>query len=175
MVEEKKKSMSELETLRRKRHETTPEQRRRQRARCRAGSNGICYQDPCNNLEQKNWRFLMMNEPGRIVKLSFRPHMDQWNESGRKCRTTRLEKKAEPEDVFFRRGICYQITWVLPMTLVQAVCGEWSKEGYSSRPEFVAELMDIYPELTCDNAVGRIVWVYHYHKWGHIGADRRKL
>ena len=117
----------------------------------------------------------MMNEPGRTVKLSFRPHMDQWNESGRKCRTTRLEKKAESGDVFFRRGICYQITWVLPMTLVQAVCGEWSKEGYSSRPEFVAELMDIYPELTCDNAAGRIVWVYHYHKWGHIGADRRKL
>lgn len=114
MVEEKRKSMSELETLRRKLHETTPEQRRRQRARCRAVSNGICYQDPCNNLEQKNWRFLMMNEPGRIVKLSFRPHMDQWNESGRKCRTTRLEKKAELGDVFFRHGICYQITWVNP-------------------------------------------------------------
>ncbi len=53
MVEKKRKSMSELETLRRKRHDTTPEQRRQQRARYRAVCNGTCYQDPCNNPEQK--------------------------------------------------------------------------------------------------------------------------
>ena len=53
MTERTRKSMSELETLRRKRHDTTPEKRRQQRARYRAAGNGTRYIDPCNNPEQK--------------------------------------------------------------------------------------------------------------------------
>lgn len=117
----------------------------------------------------------MINELGTTIRLSFRPHLDAWNESGRKYCTTRLEKKADTGDVFFRRGICYRVTGVTPMTLIQAVCGEWSKEGYVSRQEFVSELMDIYPEIRNNKTAGKIVWVHYYRKWGHFGADRRKL
>ena len=107
----------------------------------------------------------MINKLGTTTRLSFRPYMDTWNESGRKYCTTRLEKKADTGDALFRCGICYRVTGVNPMTLIQAVCSEWSKEWYLSRQEFVSELIGIYPELRNNKTAGKIVCVHYYRKW----------
>lgn len=95
-----------------------------------------------------------------IVTIRFRPALSAMNAAGTKTRTTRIERKGNPGDIFFDAGICYRLIRVEQMEIGEALRG-WNEEGYSRLYDMARELLDIYGSRLS----GRKLWVHWYTKW----------
>ena len=85
-----------------------------------------------------------------LIKLKFSPEMEELVLQGKKCCTTRDEKKGEIGDIFRVKDRLYRILQVDECDLEYASVMAPS-EGFESDVEFIDTILEIYPELcSCD-------------------------
>jgi len=93
-----------------------------------------------------------------LIKLKFSPEMEELILQGKKCCTTRDEKKGEEGDVFRVGNRIYRIIQI-DKRMHPYECSDFKIEGFESWKELKSELERIYPhiikQVECIADIGR--------------------
>lgn len=87
-----------------------------------------------------------------LINLKFSPEMEELILQGKKCCTTRDEKKGEAGDLFVVGTRVYRIIQINECDLNYASVMA-NAEGFNNDIEFEDCIMDIYPDLSLDSTV----------------------
>lgn len=109
-----------------------------------------------------------------LIKLKFSPEMEELVLQGKKCCTTRDEKKGEVGDVFRVKDRLYRIILV-SLYDVSSIPILYQLEGFEFIYQFINAIEKVYPDVfgCCDNIV-YVHWFAYVGDWcpqfGMIGA-----
>ena len=98
-----------------------------------------------------------------LINLKFSPEMEQAILDGRKCCTTRDEKKGQLGDIFVVKNRLYRIIQIDECDLIYASVMA-NAEGFNTDIEFEDCMMDIYPDLSLDSTV----YIHYFASMGKI-------
>jgi len=103
-----------------------------------------------------------------LINLKFYPEMEEQILQGKKCCTTRDEKKGEPDDVFRVGNRIYRILQISSYD-VSGIAHLYKLEGFEYRHHFLKAIEEIYPNIydRCDN----IVYAHFFAYFGRACDD----
>ena len=96
-----------------------------------------------------------------LINLKFSPEMEELVLQGKKCCTTRDEKKGEVGDLFVVKNRLYRIVQIDCIQFVD-VLTMYNSEGFTSEIEFEDEMMNYYTGITYDDEI-------YIHFFAYVG------
>lgn len=108
-----------------------------------------------------------------LIKLKFSPGMEELVLQGKKCCTTRDEKKGEIGDVFRVKDRLYRIIQIRVSDLSD-ISNYYILEGFDYRYEFLKKIEEIYPEIcNCENELCNLFILFRFLACFKVSKDRR--